>query len=118
MALIALVHEHDRDVQVGVARYIINADGESCEFAIVVSEAWQGRGLGHHLMQRLIDIARARGLKLMNGQVLAQNKNMLELVTTLGFVVDQTPQDHGVKEGKSRSRLSAFPIVLFQCEVR
>ena len=98
MALIALVHEGGRDVQVGVARYIINPDGETCEFAIVVSEAWQGRGLGHHLMQRLIEIARARGLKLMNGQVLAQNKNMLELVATLGFVVDRTPQDHGVKE--------------------
>ena len=98
MALIALVHENGRHVQIGVARYIINPDGETCEFAIVVSEAWQGRGLGHHLMQRLIDIARARGLKIMNGQVLAQNRNMLGLAATLGFVVDPTAQDHGVKE--------------------
>jgi acetyltransferase len=98
MALIALVHEAARDVQIAVARYVINPDHDSCEFAIVVSEKWQGHGLGHHLMLRLIEIARARGLKIMNGQVLAQNKNMLTLVESLGFVVDQTPQEFGVKD--------------------
>ena len=98
MALIAVIHEDGRERQIGVARYIINPDGESCEFAVVVAEAWQGRGLGRHLMPQLIAIARARGLKTMMGQVLAANTQMLGLATALGFVVNETPPDLSVKE--------------------
>ena len=98
MALIAVVHVEGGERQIGVARYIINPDGASCEYAIVVSEAWQGRGLGRHLMLRLIAIARARGLKTMVGQVLAANTQMLGLAAALGFVIDNTPHDLSVKE--------------------
>ncbi len=98
MALIAVVQEAERERQVGVARYIINPDGESCEYAIVVSEAWQGRGLGRYLMLQLIAIARARGLKTMLGQVLAANPQMLGFAAALGFVIDGTPHDLSVKE--------------------
>jgi acetyltransferase len=86
MALIALVGDNGRERQIGVVRYIINPDGTSAEFAAVLSEAWQGRGLGRALMLKLIEIARARGLKILAGQVLAANPQMLELAGALGFV--------------------------------
>jgi acetyltransferase len=98
MALIAVVSEGAREVQIGVARYAINADGVSCEFAVVVSERWQGRGLGQHLMLRLIDIARSRGLRTMTGQILARNSRMLELADSLGFVIDETVGGGPVRE--------------------
>ena len=98
MALIAVIHEDKRERQIGVGRYIINPDGESCEFAIVVAEAWQGRGLGRHLMLQLIAIARARGLKTMVGQALAANTQMLGLSSALGFVTHETPHDLSVRE--------------------
>jgi acetyltransferase len=90
MALIAVVLEGGHEVQIGVARFVINPDGISCEFAIVVSERWQGRGLGQHLMLRLIDVARSRGLRTMTGEILARNTRMLELAHSLGFVSDET----------------------------
>ena len=98
MALIAVIHEDGREGQIGVGRYIINPDGESCEFAIVVAETWQGRGLGRHLMLQLIAIARVRRLKTMVGQVLAANTQMLGLATALGFIITEIPQDASAKE--------------------
>lgn len=97
MALIAVDTSTGREVQIGVARYVINPDWESCEFAIVISQHWQGHGLGRHLMLRLIDIARARGLKVMIGQILAANTRMLAMAKTLGFVIDDAEEDPGVK---------------------
>jgi acetyltransferase len=77
------------ETEIGVARYVINPDGESCEFALVVADAWQHKGIGHRLMDALIDIARDKGLKTMEGEVLGSNRNMLGLVTELGFSVSE-----------------------------
>ena len=97
MALVAVVDRDGREMQIAVARYVINPDWESCEFAIVVSQHWQGHGLGRHLMLRLIDIAKARGLKTMIGQILAANQRMLGLAKALGFVVEDNPEDRSVR---------------------
>lgn len=69
----------------GVARYVINPDGNSCEFALTVADAWQRRGVGPRLMERLMHVARERGLETMAGEVLAQNPRMLRLCKRLGF---------------------------------
>lgn len=89
MALIAVLEEDHRETEVGVARYVINPDGESCEFALVIADAWQHKGIGHKIMDTLMDIARDKGLKTMEGDVLASNRSMLSLVTSLGFVVGE-----------------------------
>ncbi|MCQ8780168.1 GNAT family N-acetyltransferase, partial [Escherichia coli] len=80
LALVAVANEAGREVQLGVARYAIAADGLSCEFAIVVADAAQGMGLGSRLMASLLDAARARGLKEMEGFVLSTNHKMLKLM--------------------------------------
>ena len=70
---------------IGVARYVLDADGESGEFAIVIADAWQGRGIGVRMLAKLIEVARRRGLKRLYGDILATNRPMLELVRKLGF---------------------------------
>lgn len=97
MALIAVRGSEDREEQVGVARYVTNPDGESCEFALVVSDAWQGRGLGRRLMQYLIQIAAANGLKSMEGEVLSGNTPMLRLMGSLGFTTSTSQEDSGLR---------------------
>jgi acetyltransferase len=93
LALIAVTEEKDREVEIGVCRYAINPDGESCEFALVVSDQWQHKAIGHRLMGSLIDAARSKGLKTMEGEVLASNHDMLKLVATLGFTVVASQED-------------------------
>jgi len=60
------------------------------EFAIVVADAWQGRGLGRALLERLI-AARERGYARMVGSVLAMNATMLSFVKRLGFASRRDP---------------------------
>jgi acetyltransferase len=78
---------------VGVARYIIIADGESAEFAVVVADAWQGRGVARLLMTRLVDCARARGLKRLEGAVLRANTRMLKFMADFGSTTRDDPED-------------------------
>ena len=97
MALLALTEVDGREVELGVARYAINPDGETCEFALVVNDQWQKQGIGHKLMDVLMDVARGRGLTLMEGEVLKTNRPMLKLVEALGFRVEPHPEDEGVR---------------------
>ncbi|MCX8086161.1 MAG: bifunctional acetate--CoA ligase family protein/GNAT family N-acetyltransferase [Rhodocyclaceae bacterium] len=99
MAFVAIIEENGREREIGVARYAMNPDGESCEFAIVVADDWQGKGLARRLMGVLIETARERGLKFMNGDFLAENRRMIQFVTSLGFVLSPHPDDPGLKRG-------------------
>jgi acetyltransferase len=74
-----------------------NPDKKTCEFAIVVYDKWQGKGIARLLMNKLIDIARNRSLEVMEGQVLANNYRMLELMTSLNFRISNDPNDNGIK---------------------
>lgn len=85
MALIATVQREGREVEIGVARYVVTPGSESCEFAIAVDDAWQGTGVAGILMLELMAVARGRGLKTMVGFVLASNHKMLKFCHQLGF---------------------------------
>jgi acetyltransferase len=99
MALIAVVElEPGVEKQVAVARYTANPDRRSCEFAIVVADEWQGRGIGTHLMHSLIRVAKSRGITLMEGEIIASNSHMLGLMRRLGFKVRPNRDDEGIVE--------------------
>lgn len=96
MALIAVTGANGKQKQIGVARYVINPDGETCEFAIVVSDQWQGHGIASQLMLSLIQTARRKGLKVMEGEVLRENQEMLKFIRKLGFAVHPNPEDYDI----------------------
>jgi len=96
MALIAVTQDQDKEIQLGVARYAINPDGETCEFALVVADNITGKGLGNKLLSSLMDAARDKGLKIIEGEVLNNNHNMLKLMTRLGFTMHASADDHAI----------------------
>ncbi|MCP0913772.1 bifunctional acetate--CoA ligase family protein/GNAT family N-acetyltransferase [Legionella sp. 27cVA30] len=88
MAFIATCKKIDKEIAIGVARYYMANDaGDTCEFGLVIADAWQNKGLGTRLMKVLQDAAKHRGVKMMRGEILAENKPMLDLVENLGFTV-------------------------------
>jgi acetyltransferase len=102
IALLAVKETHghkvdQKELEVGVARYATNPDGESCEFAIVIADNMHGKGLGSKLMTVLMDAARERGLKIMQGEVLSQNNHMLKLMKNLGFTIETSKEDDSIK---------------------
>lgn len=93
---LALVAEH-RDPETGapsiagVGRLSKLRDGTSAEFATLVSDRWQGRGIGTELLTRLIDVARSEGLERIVAEILDTNGAMIRLSRRLGFTVKGDP---------------------------
>lgn len=88
--------EEGKERELGVSRYAIAPDGKSCEFALVVADDMQSKGLGSQLMRILINTARAKGLEYIEGDVLANNVGMLKLMKRLGFEIAKQSYDEGV----------------------
>jgi acetyltransferase len=92
---LALLAEGDR-VALGVAHFFADPDNLRAEYAIAVRSDWKGRGVGYLLMERLIDIARRRGIGELVGEVLRENKAMLRMCRELGFMIAPQPNDPAV----------------------
>lgn len=78
---------------VGGARYGAAAGSDTCEFAVTVADDWHRLGLASRLMTVLIEMARARGFRTMEGYVLATNAGMRRLARRLGFTDAACPGD-------------------------
>ena len=68
-------------------------DAGTCEVALVVADAWQGRGLGRLLMERLLQAARAAGIERAVVDVLCGNDAMLALARRYDFAAARSPYD-------------------------
>jgi acetyltransferase len=86
----------------GVAHFFADPDNLRAEYAIAVRSDWKGRGVGYLLMKRLIDIARQRGIGELVGEVLRENKSMLQMCRELDFSIAPEPRDPAVMTVRKR----------------
>lgn len=96
MALIATVLEDGAEREIGVARYAHSSGIGTAEFAVVVSDDWQGRGVGSELLRCLFDVASSAGLPGIHGLILRENAGMLQLARQLGFSIEPCAEDTGL----------------------
>jgi acetyltransferase len=61
------------------------ADGKTAEIAVLVSDDYQGRGLGTELMKRLVHAAPSHGIHRITAEMLRDNILMQSLAKKLGF---------------------------------
>lgn len=85
---------------VAEARYVVDEEAVGAEFAVAVADAWQGRGLGRQLLQRLARHARSQGLRHLHGDVLADNRAMRGLVERLGGRLQARADEPGVLQAR------------------
>ena len=83
--------------EIGVGRFAAEPGSPTCEFAITIADAWQGKGLGKRLINALMRDAKARGYKYMIGFVLAANTRMIDFCRGLGFAVEASKDDATVR---------------------
>ena len=81
---------------VGAVRIHSDSIYRSGEYAILLRSDLKGRGLGWALMQLIIEYARSEGLKVISGDVLAENTTMLDLCRDLGFEVTHDLIEHDI----------------------
>lgn len=74
---------------IGMAQCAAN-DHSEAEFAVVIGDDWQRKGLGAAMLDRLIEHARGRDLTSLNGLVLRDNWPMLALAAKFGFSVEES----------------------------
>jgi acetyltransferase len=87
LGLMAIGQPPSPEVMLGVSRLVMAADRSTAEFAVIVADPWQGKGLGEKLIERVIEMARDNEVKMLWGEVLAANLPMLGLVKKLGFTI-------------------------------
>ena len=87
VAWIALAHNEPERRGLGVARFIrIQNQPEIAEFGIVIIDSYQQRGLGNILLAVLYRMASIKGIKILRGFVLSDNKVMSSWLGRLGAV--------------------------------
>lgn len=83
IAIGAVRRVEDREEGVGVARCIRIGDSDAAEISVTVIDELQGRGLGHALLERVVEAARARGIRRFICVVLPENIPMQVLASSL-----------------------------------
>jgi acetyltransferase len=87
-----VIAERDREV-IALGQYAVDTPRASCELALVVADAWQGRGLGLAVVARLLDDAARAGLREAVIDTLAGNRPMRTLARRAGFELRPDPED-------------------------
>ena len=85
IALVAMAETAGAEKMLGVARVMASPDPKKTEFAVVLEDNWQGKGIGAELLKQCLDISRERGVEKVCGTVRAENTQMLALGKKLKF---------------------------------
>ncbi|MHB8599544.1 MAG: bifunctional acetate--CoA ligase family protein/GNAT family N-acetyltransferase [Ktedonobacteraceae bacterium] len=96
MALVADYHnpQTEQNEIIGVGR-LIKAHGENeAEFAILVTDQFQRKGLGTELLRRLIQFGHDEKLQRLTGSILTENQGMQGVCKKLGFHLQYSPEEH------------------------
>ena len=93
IALAAMLTHGLTEKMLGLCSLAQRPGSEWAEFAVVVEDNWQRRGIGKLLLTHMLKIARSRGRLRIMGVVLRQNRAMLELGRSVGFRADKPQND-------------------------
>jgi acetyltransferase len=98
MAMVAVRRNEKagKDEIAAVGRLTKSYNEYDAEFGIIVSDRYQGQGLGREMLSRLLDIAGHEHLLSVTGYILPENDGMLNLAEQMGFEMETN--DDGVIE--------------------
>src|SRR5512137_1168357 len=91
MAIVAEIKQNGGRRLIGIVRLIIEPDFKKGEFAVIVHDDYQGKGLAYKLLDMVIGIAQERGLAEFYGYVQPGNKKMLRACDRLGMTGELIP---------------------------
>jgi acetyltransferase len=93
MSLVAEVCANGENGMIGVGNLFRDPDGQSAEFAVLVADAWQGRGVGDVLTDCCTGIAGDWGLQSIRAETGQGNAKMISLFNKRGFSLNRDDQD-------------------------
>ncbi len=96
--MIATHNKKGDEVQIGVARYVLSDIDDCAEFAVVVADELQGKGIASLLLKNLAEYATSVGIKQVKGFIFRNNSNMYALAKELGLKIEKYTEDHKLYE--------------------
>lgn len=103
MVILAALQQQEKEMIVGMAQYLIDANSHTAELAFVVRDDHQGKGIGAELLTYVTYLARKSGLLGFTAAVLMDNRQMLQLFEKMGFNIEKRA-DGGMYELKMSFR--------------
>jgi acetyltransferase len=99
MALVVEYHnpQTGQEEILGVGRLIKAHGANEAEFAVLLADHFQRKGLGTELLRRLIQVGRDEHLQRLTGDILAENQGMQAVCKKLGFRLWYSPEDRVMK---------------------
>jgi acetyltransferase len=91
MAIVAEIRERGKRKIIGIGSFALENDLKKCEFAVIVHDDYQGKGLAYKLLDYLIGIAQEKGLEEFFGYIEASNLKMQKLCAKLGMIKESIP---------------------------
>jgi len=88
IAIVAELEENGQRRILGVTRMSIEPDGKSGEMAFIVTDYWQGLGLGTKMVDYVLDIAKEKGVETVYAIMLPDNYRALTLTKRMGFTLE------------------------------
>jgi acetyltransferase len=85
---ISIVAELDTHELVGHCRLVFSYEKDSAEYAILITDVWQGRGLGRRMTTHCLELAEACGTKRISAVTTPDNVGMIEVFRKTGFSLD------------------------------
>jgi acetyltransferase len=82
-----------RRIEIGVSRLVLDPNMKRGEFAIVIADKYQGKGLGTKLVDMLIEVAREKNVEAIYGVIMSENMAMIRLCEKLGFTTRRDQDD-------------------------
>jgi acetyltransferase len=84
-ALVATIGKGTSEKLLAIGRYYRLPRKDAAEFAIVVEDKYQKQGIGTHLMKELSAVAKTKGVRFFEGEVLIESKDMMQIIKDSGF---------------------------------
>lgn len=81
---------------VAEGRWVRTAVDPGAEFALSVADAWQGQGIGRHVLRALVQAGHEEGLPCLLGDVMPSNGAMQAVANSLGFDCASHPEETGL----------------------
>ena len=100
IAIVAETVENGKKKLLGVGRLSFESDGKNGEISFIVSDSWQGFGLGTKMVDYVLDLAKEKGIESVYAIMLPDNYRALSLTKKMGFQIEY------LKDGTIRADLN------------
>ncbi|MGQ4912180.1 MAG: GNAT family N-acetyltransferase [Candidatus Thorarchaeota archaeon] len=91
ISVVAVIREgEDGETEriIGAGRYLLNRSTNEAEFALLIQDEYQNRGIGTFLLNHLMRIAKSKGVEAFIAYVHPQNQPMIRFIHRTGKVVE------------------------------